>query len=66
MIDKVFVGPSEMTLCLTKGWNLRYVIMYNVIWANQKTKSFVYRWLHAHAMFVPTFVGASDVIEAFC
>ena len=28
-----------------------YVIMYNNIWANQKTKSFVYRWLQALAMF---------------
>ena len=51
---------SEMTFGLTKGWILRYVIMHNVIWANQKTECFVYRWLHPHAMVdvmcFPTFV----------
>jgi len=33
-IDNLFDGPSEMTLCLTKGRNLRFVIRHNVIWAN--------------------------------
>ena len=37
-----------------------------VIWANQKTKSFLYRCLCALAMFdvtcFPAFVGASDII----
>jgi len=35
----LFVGPSEMTLCVTNGWEftLRYIITY-VIWANQKSK----------------------------
>jgi len=36
-IDNPCVGPSEMTVCVTKGGNLRYGITYNVIWANQKT-----------------------------
>ena len=36
---------------MTKGGHLRYVITYNAIWANYKTESFVYHWLHAHAMF---------------
>jgi len=27
-----------------KRGNLRYAITYNVIWANQKTKSFEYHW----------------------
>jgi len=34
-----------------KGGNLRYAIAYNVIWANQKTESFEYHWLHELAMF---------------
>ena len=33
-----------------KCGNLRYAITYNV-WANQKTESFEYHWLHALAMF---------------
>jgi len=41
--------------------------MRNLIWANPKTQSFVYRWLHAHAMFdvmcFPAFVGALDVMS---
>jgi len=54
-----------MTLGPTKGGKLRNVITH-VIWANQKTESFVYRWLRTQAMFdvtcFPAFVGASDVI----
>ena len=43
-------------------------ITHNVIWTNQKTKSFVFRWLHTHAEFdilkcFPAFVRASDVIS---
>jgi len=45
-----------------------YVIGYNVIWANQKTESYVYRWLRALALFNVTrfsaFVGESDVISS--
>jgi len=48
--------------------SLHYVITYNVIWANQKTESYVYCWLRALAMFdvmrFPTFVRASDVISS--
>jgi len=44
------------------------MITHNVIWANQKTEFFVYRWLRALAMFGVTsfaaFVGASDVISS--
>ena len=32
-----------------KGGTLCYAITYNVIWANQKTGSFVYHWLRALA-----------------
>jgi len=40
--------PVEMTSdAHQKGENLRYAITYKVIWANQKTESFVYHWLHA-------------------
>ena len=28
-----------------------YVVTPNVIWANQKAESFVYRWLSAHVLF---------------
>ena len=35
----------------TKGGNFSNVITHNVIWANQKSEYFMYRWLHAHAMF---------------
>ena len=60
-----------MTSCApTKGGKLRNVITHNVVWANQKTEYFVYRWQHAHATFdltcFPAFVGASDVIQALC
>jgi len=44
-----------------------YVMML-VIWANQKTESFVYHWLRAHATFnfmcFPALVRASDVISS--
>jgi len=47
--------------------NLHYIITHNVIWANQKTKSFVCHWLHTIAMFdityFPAIVGATDVIS---
>ena len=35
----------------TKGKKLRNVKTHNVVWANQKTESRVYRWLCALAMF---------------
>ena len=64
-IDNAYVRPSEMTFGSTKWWKLLNAIMYNVILGNQKTESFVFRWLLAHAMFDTTcfsaFVKASDV-----
>jgi len=58
----------KTTLCMAKSRDLRYVLTYNVIWANQNTDSFVYRWLRALAMIevtrFPAFVGVSDVISA--
>jgi len=49
------------------GNYVRVVITHNVIWANQKTKTFLYRWLCSHAMFdvmcLPAFVGASRIIS---
>jgi len=51
-----------------KGGTVPYFITYNVIWANQKSESFVYPWLHKLAMFdvicFPAFVGASGVISS--
>jgi len=61
-IDNLFVWPSEMTH-ITKGGNLPYLITY-VIWANQKTEYFVYRWLRPlDITCYPAFIGASDVIS---
>jgi len=37
-IDNPF-GPSEMT---KKDWKCRNIVTHNIIWANQKTESFVY------------------------
>ena len=41
------------------------LLTHKVIWANQNTESFVYRWLRTHAMLdqtcFPAFVGASDI-----
>jgi len=52
-----------MTFGQTKCGKLRNVLKQNVIWANQKTESFVFRWLHAHAMFDVTCFSA--FVEAF-
>ena len=50
--------PVEMTFdARQKRRNLRYAILYNVIWANQKTGSFVYRWLRALATSFPTILS---------
>jgi len=53
---------------LTKGGKLHIIMAHNVIWANQKTDSFVYRRLGAHKMFditcFPAFFGASNVISS--
>jgi len=47
-------------------WN--GVITHNVIWANQKAKSFVYHWLPTHAMFdarcFAAYVRAPDIISS--
>ena len=47
---------------------IRYIMTNNVIWANPKTKKFVYHWLHAHAMFDVTrfsaFVRALNLISS--
>ena len=40
-----------------KGGNLHYTITYNVIWANQKTGSFVYHWLCALATSFPAILS---------
>jgi len=52
----------------TKCMNLRYIIRYNVILANQKNEPCVYHWLRALAMFdaarSPAFVGATDMISS--
>ena len=39
-IDNKFVGPYEIMFGQSKeNWKLRYIIMHNVIWANQKTSN---------------------------
>ena len=45
-----FVWSSERRFGLTKGGQLRNVIMDNIIRAT-KTESFVYCWLRAHTVF---------------
>jgi len=56
----------EMTFSLIKGRKLHYVVTHNVIWANQKIKSSVYRWLCAkfNVTCFLTFIRASDVISS--
>ena len=48
--------------CPTKGGKLCYAIKFNIIWANQKTGSFLYHWLRALATSFPAIFRASDVI----
>jgi len=59
-----------MTFGLKKGRNFCNVIVLNLIWSNQETESFAYRWLHAHVMcdetFIPAFVRAFGVISIIC
>jgi len=65
----LLVGPSKITLCMTKGGILHKGITYNIIWANQKTESHVYRWLHSLANFKVTFQHLSEhrkSFQAFC
>ena len=54
-----------MTFALINGGKLHNVIAHNIIGANQKTESFVYRWLGAHTMFdvifFPTFVREQSI-----
>ena len=69
-IDNPFVGSYERTLCLTNDGKLLYVITYNVIWANQRTEAFVYRWLHImQRLTLRVFPHASEhrtSFQAFC
>jgi len=70
-IDNPFVGQSEMTFGSTKSRQWFNVITH-VILANQKTESFVFCWLLAHAMFdttcFPAFILLKPLtsIQAFC
>jgi len=46
-IGNLFVGPSEMTLCLTKRREI--MLCHDTQWANHKAESFVYCWQrHMH------------------
>ena len=67
-INNPFVEPPEKMFGSTKCRKLLNAVMHNVICANQKTVSFVFCGLHAHAMFnrtcFPAFVGALDVISS--
>ena len=63
----------EWRLVVTKGRTLHNPMTHNVIWANQKIKSFVYHWLCAHAMldimgflaFVWAFIIISGVLSIY-
>jgi len=59
-------GANETTVNINK----RNVITHNVNWANQKTESFVYRWLIAHALCdvtcFPAFVKLRTSFQTFC
>jgi len=46
-IDNSPAGAFEMTFGQSKCVNLSNFITHNVIWANQKTESFVYCWQRA-------------------
>ena len=63
-----FVRRSKMTFGPTKSGKLLNTKTHNVISANQKAASFVYRWLRTRAMFnvlcIPAFVEASDIISS--
>ena len=67
VVSTTHLSASEMTFGLNTCRNFRNVITHNVIWANQKTESFVYRWLCTNSMFDVTyfsaFVRALDVIS---
>ena len=58
------MAPSEVMFGLRKGRKLHDVTTDKFIWANQKTESFMYRWICVHATFdltcIPAFVEASD------
>ena len=67
MYQQPFCWTTWNAVGQTKVIKLNYVITY-IIWANQKTGSFVYRGLHTLLMFEVTcflaFVGALDVISS--
>jgi len=64
--NKHIDGTLEMSNAPIRGGKLCNVITHNVVWANQKTESFMYHWLCTLAMFdvnvLSAFVRASDVI----
>jgi len=51
--ENVEVWMTCKSFDVSTGWKnggkLCYVITHNIIWTNQKTKSFVYCWQGAHA-----------------
>ena len=47
-IDWLFVGPSKLRFCTTKGGKLHNIITHNIIF-NQITKCFLYHWQRALA-----------------
>ena len=67
-IDNRFVGSYVMAFGPTKARKSWNVEMHNVICANQKTETLVYRWLCAHAMFnvmlFTALAGALNVIAS--
>jgi len=58
----------HMTFGQTKRRKIFNIITHTIIWTNQKTDCFVYRWVRAHTMFdltcFPAFVGASKSFQA--
>jgi len=70
-VDNLFVGEFENNdVWSEKSGNSHNVITHNVILADKKNESFMYGWLHTHAIFdvicLPAFVRASDVISSGC
>jgi len=52
LIDNLFVGPHELMIGPTKTGKLHNVTTHKVIWANQKTETFVYCWLLLYMLWL--------------
>ena len=65
-INNQFVRSYETMFSRTKSIKLSNIIMHNVNLANQKTVSFVFDWLSAHAVFdITRFPALSEHLTSF-